>query len=217
MLPSRITKYYLYHVKGFRVIFGEFWKIILNSICPCIASISLKYNQQDATFPRSIYFYKLLYIFQAVSPPIIRSTKLYIQCRVLSNQYRCLLLSWMRWNCVFPRSFLGCKANARVKPVKTGHGLHTSKIFVLFYILFALCRSVYYLCKCVLYYCHRVATQLQLINISYYLFHLSPLDQHALASATDELCCGKCYLVLINRIILSYLYRTRMWTMEQGS
>jgi len=46
-----------------------------------------KVNQQDATFSRSIYFYKLLYMFQAVPPPIIRSTKLYIQRQVLSNQY----------------------------------------------------------------------------------------------------------------------------------
>jgi len=61
--------------------------------------ISLKYNQQDATFSWSIYFYKLLYMFQAVPPPIIRRTKLYVQCQVLSNQYCCLLLSWMRWNC----------------------------------------------------------------------------------------------------------------------
>jgi hypothetical protein len=38
---------------------------------------------------RSIYFYKLLYMFQAVPPPIIRSTKLYIQRQVLSNQYCC--------------------------------------------------------------------------------------------------------------------------------
>jgi len=45
---------------------------------------SLKYNQQDATFSRSICFYKLLYMFQAVPPPIIRSTKLYIQLQVLS-------------------------------------------------------------------------------------------------------------------------------------
>jgi len=60
--------------------------------------ISLKYNQQDATFSRSIYFYKLLYTFQAVPLPIIRSTKLYIQHQVLSNQYCCLLLLWMRWN-----------------------------------------------------------------------------------------------------------------------
>ena len=63
-----------------------------------IASISLKYNQQDATFPRSIYFYKLLYMCQAVPPPIIRSTKLNIQRQVLSNQWCCLLLSWMRRN-----------------------------------------------------------------------------------------------------------------------
>jgi len=48
--------------------------------------LSVKYNQQDATFSRSIYFYKLLYIFQAVPPPIIRRTKLHIQRQVLSNQ-----------------------------------------------------------------------------------------------------------------------------------
>jgi len=45
--------------------------------------MSLKYNQQDATLSRSIYFYKLLYMFLAVPPPIIRSTKLYIQRQVI--------------------------------------------------------------------------------------------------------------------------------------
>jgi hypothetical protein len=60
--------------------------------------VALKYNQQDATFSPSIYFYKLIYMFQAVPPPIIRRRKLYIQRQVLSNQYCCLLLSWMRWN-----------------------------------------------------------------------------------------------------------------------
>jgi hypothetical protein len=64
-------------------------------ICPCIASISLKYNQQDATFSRPIYFYKLLYTFQAIPPPITGTTKLYIQRQVLSKQYCCLLLWWM--------------------------------------------------------------------------------------------------------------------------
>jgi len=29
--------------------------------------------------------------------------------------------------------------------------------------------SVLFVCKCVLYYCHRVATQLQLTNISYHI------------------------------------------------
>jgi hypothetical protein len=52
-----------------------------------------KIIQKDATFSRSIYFYKLLYMFQAVPPSITRSTKLYIQPQVLSNQYCCLLLS----------------------------------------------------------------------------------------------------------------------------
>ena len=47
-------------------------------------SISLKYDQQDATFSQPIYFYKLLYVFQAVPPPVIRSTELYVQRQVLS-------------------------------------------------------------------------------------------------------------------------------------
>jgi hypothetical protein len=46
---------------------------------------------------------------------------------------------------VFPCFFLSCKANARVKPAKTGHGPQSSK-FLLFYVLFVLCRSVYCLC-----------------------------------------------------------------------
>ena len=47
---------------------------------------------------------------------------------------------------VFPCFLLSCKANARVKPAKMGHGPHSSKIFVLFYVSFVLCRSVYRLC-----------------------------------------------------------------------
>jgi len=52
---------------------------------------------------------------------------------------------------VFSCFFLSCKANARVKLAKTGHGLHSSTLvvicvvrllFVLFYVLFV--------CKCVL-------------------------------------------------------------------
>jgi len=72
---------------------------------------------------------------------------------------------------VFPCFFLSFKANARVKPAKTGHDPHSSKTFVFFYILFVLCRFVYCVCVCVcvckwvLYYCHRMATQLQLTKI----------------------------------------------------
>jgi hypothetical protein len=69
---------------------------------------------------------------------------------------------------VFPCFFLGCKANARVKLAKTGHGPHSSTLvcicvvrllFVLFYVL------------CVNVYCHRVTTQLQLINIYHIIYH----------------------------------------------
>jgi magnesium-transporting ATPase (P-type) len=52
---------------------------------------------------------------------------------------------------VFPCFFLGCKANARVKPTKMGHSPHSSQIFVLFYVLFVLCCSVH--CLCVNVYC----------------------------------------------------------------
>ena len=40
---------------------------------------------------------------------------------------------------------------------------------------------VLFVCKCVLYYCHRVATQLQLRNISYhisYIYHISFVIYH---------------------------------------
>ena len=65
---------------------------------------------------------------------------------------------------VFPCFFLSCKANARVKLAKTGHGPHSTTLVV--FVLFDcyLCCSMY--CLCVNVYCHRVSTQLQLINIS---------------------------------------------------
>jgi hypothetical protein len=57
--------------------------------------VSLKYNQLDATFSRPIYFYKLLYMFQEDPLPIIRSTKLYIQLQVLSNNIAaCCYRGW---------------------------------------------------------------------------------------------------------------------------
>ena len=73
---------------------------------------------------------------------------------------------------VFPCFLLGCKANARVLLAKTGHGLHSSKIVVLFYVLFILYCSMY--CLFVNVYCHRVTTQLQLTNISYHIISYQP-------------------------------------------
>jgi hypothetical protein len=86
---------------------------------------------------------------------------------------------------VFPCFFLSCKANARVKTRKDGARPALFQIFVLFCVF--LCFSMYclfcvvvcivcyvsfsvlFVCICVLYYCHRVATQLQLTNISYHI------------------------------------------------
>jgi len=77
---------------------------------------------------------------------------------------------------VFPCFFLSCKANARVKAAKTGHGPHSFK-FLCFSMYFLCCSMnfcvvlctvcfvsfpVLLVCICVLNYCHRVATQLQL-------------------------------------------------------
>jgi len=74
---------------------------------------------------------------------------------------------------VFPCFFPSCKANARVKLAKTGHGPHSSTLVVicvvlLLFVLFGryLCCSMY--CLCVNVYWYWVTTQLQLINTSSY-------------------------------------------------
>ena len=74
----------------------------------------------------------------------------------------------------FPCFFLGCKANARVKLAKMGHGPHSSNCCVVLCIVCFVSFYVLFVCKCVLYYCHRVKTQLQLTNISY---HYPPVYQ----------------------------------------
>jgi hypothetical protein len=79
---------------------------------------------------------------------------------------------------VFPCFFLSC-TNARVKPAKMGHGPHSTKICVVVRIFCFVSFCVLLVCKCVLYYCHRVATQLQLINISYH-FQLKILSTYGL-------------------------------------
>ena len=80
-------------------------------------------------------------------------------CGCFGNMYTVLwlrfFLTWLRfflpWLRGFPCFFLSCKANARVKLAKTGHGPHSSTLvvicvvrllFLLFYVLFV--------CKCVL-------------------------------------------------------------------
>jgi hypothetical protein len=62
------------------------------------------------------------------------------------------MCSWLfNYKRVFPCFFLSCKANARVKLAKTGHGPHSSTLFVIWVVqlLFVL-FCVLFVCKCVL-------------------------------------------------------------------
>jgi hypothetical protein len=68
---------------------------------------------------------------------------------------------------VFPCFFLSCKANARVNPSKMGQAHTLLKFCIVLCIVCFVSFCVLFVCKCVLYYCHRLATQLQLTNISY--------------------------------------------------
>ena len=55
----------------------------------------------------------------------------------------------------FPCFFLSCKANARVKLAKTGHGPQSSKLVVICVVLLLFVLFyVFFVCKCVWYYCH---------------------------------------------------------------
>jgi hypothetical protein len=51
---------------------------------------------------------------------------------------------------VFPCFFLSCKANARVKLAKTGHGPHSSTLVVIYVVrLLFMLFYVLFVCKCV--------------------------------------------------------------------
>jgi hypothetical protein len=77
---------------------------------------------------------------------------------------------------VFPCFFPSCKADGRIKPRRDGtrHALFQTFCVVLCIVCFVSFR-VLFVRKCVLNYCHRVATQLQLTNISYHIIS-KPVD-----------------------------------------
>jgi hypothetical protein len=53
-------------------------------MCPCITSIIINDDQQDASI-LDLFISSLLYMFLAIRSPIIRSTQLYLQLRILSK------------------------------------------------------------------------------------------------------------------------------------
>jgi hypothetical protein len=51
---------------------------------------------------------------------------------------------------VSPRFFLSCKANAKVKLAKTGHGPHSSTLVCICFVRLFVLFYVFFVCKCVL-------------------------------------------------------------------
>ena len=92
-------------------------------------------------FSLAMYSYFVVYVFLLVVH-VFLLWSMYSYCS--SMYYYCCLcilivvyvfLDAATLTEVFPCFFLGCKANARVILAKTGHGPHSSKIVVLFYVL----------------------------------------------------------------------------------
>ena len=65
---------------------------------PCIVIYSYSTTNKMHLLSQIIYSCKTLYMFRTVFPSIIRSSKLRIQQRYMSNSCCYLLLSGMRWN-----------------------------------------------------------------------------------------------------------------------
>jgi hypothetical protein len=65
-----------------------------------------------------------------------------------------VFLTWLRFfftlTKVFPCFILSCKANFRVKLLKTGHGPHFSKLVVICFVRLFVLFNVLFVCKCVL-------------------------------------------------------------------
>ena len=115
-----------------------------------------------------VFIYKYLYTSIYIQVFIYKYlyTSIYIQVFIYKYLYTSIYFrnsfyeGFLILTEVFPWFFLSCKANARVKLAKMGHGPHSSTLvlFVLFVCYF--CYSMY--CLCINVYCHRVTIQLQL-------------------------------------------------------
>jgi len=60
-------------------------KFSLTFVCPCIVSIIVNDDQQDATILAYLFIPNQLYMFRAMSSPIVGSTLLYLQLLILST------------------------------------------------------------------------------------------------------------------------------------
>ena len=86
-----------------------------------------------------------------ISLPLPRPSIIRIVCEsstTLTHSSTTLTHSSATLTEVFPCFFLGCKANARVKLAKTGHGPHSSKLIVIALFCRFLCCSVVIVLYC---------------------------------------------------------------------
>ena len=145
------------------------WSIVIFTAVPCISIQSKSFTYQMMHNRVDLKEYCNLCIF--IVRVHILLLFMYSYCSSMYS-YCCLcilivvyvFLDAATLTEVFPCFFIGCKANARAILAKAGHGPHSSRIVVLFYVLFVLYCSMY--CLCVNVYCNLVTTQLQLTNIS---------------------------------------------------
>jgi hypothetical protein len=156
----------------------------LNKIIQSVIHKSLQYQHIYTSLSHSFiffrfYFYQCIYMVLFLFNNVLYIFLLLLLCILIV----CLCLTTLTE--VFLCFFFTCNANARVKPVKTGHGPCSSwflswsmYFYVVLCIVCFVSFSVLFVCKCVLYYCHRVATQLQLniyhiiyVQFYYYVFH----------------------------------------------
>jgi len=81
-----------------------------------------------------------------------------------------LRLPWLR----FLRAFSSVvRQMPGYNPQRRGTARTLPSCCIVLYIAYFVSFCVLFVCKCVLYYCHRVATQLQLTNISYHTKEIS--------------------------------------------
>jgi hypothetical protein len=96
---------------------------------------------------------------------------------------------------LFPQLYGKCQSKTR----KDGAGSALFQTFCgVLCIVGFVSFCVLFVCKCVLYYCHRVATQLQLTNISYHLVSTLPQQSKEKSHPRDPLCtCAAFYILQI--------------------
>jgi hypothetical protein len=87
-------------------------------------------------------FLFFVHVFLTLSKYSYCSSMYYYRCLCILIVV-CVFLDASTLTKGFPCFLLGCKANSRVQLAKTGHGPHSSKIVVLFYVLIVLYRSMY--------------------------------------------------------------------------